>query len=179
MQCGVARSTACSATEAPPLRQSHRSALLGPLEWRRISVSQVLRQSSAADRRSRQRKSPGSISSAQSCQGPARRKRGRSDQVDAFWRSGRSCGSCLVVLRHARLQEERPSSYAAILPFAQVERFTESLTRLLGSGGLLALWNVHFRLADMAAASCFSRCFNWSESARQSAALWPERQAAR
>jgi len=63
---------------------------------------------------------------------------------------------CLAVLRHARLQEERPSSCAAILPFAQAERFTECLTSLLRPGGLLALWNVHFRLADMASASCFS-----------------------
>lgn len=62
---------------------------------------------------------------------------------------------CLAVLRHARLEEERPLSCAAILPFAQVERFTESLTSLLRPGGLLALWNVHFRLADMASASCF------------------------
>lgn len=63
---------------------------------------------------------------------------------------------CLAVLRHARLEEERPSSCAAILPFAQVERFTASLTSLLRPGGLLALWNVQFRLADMVAASCFS-----------------------
>lgn len=62
---------------------------------------------------------------------------------------------CLAVLRHARLQEERPSSCAAILPFAQAERFTESLTSLLRPGGLLALWNVHFRLADMTASRRF------------------------
>lgn len=63
---------------------------------------------------------------------------------------------CLAVLRHARLQEERPSSCAAILPFAKAERFTSGFAGLLRSGGLLALWNVHFRLADMATASCFS-----------------------
>lgn len=62
---------------------------------------------------------------------------------------------CLAVLRHARLEEERPSSCAAILPFAHAERFTERLTALLRPGGLLALWNVHFRLADMAPASRF------------------------
>jgi 2-polyprenyl-3-methyl-5-hydroxy-6-metoxy-1,4-benzoquinol methylase len=63
---------------------------------------------------------------------------------------------CLAVLRHARLEEERLSSCTAILPFAQAERFTASLTNLLRPGGLLALWNVHFRLADMATASRFS-----------------------
>lgn len=67
---------------------------------------------------------------------------------------------CLAVLRHARLEEERPASCAAILPFAKVERFTERLADLLGPGGLLALWNVHFRLADMAIASQFSAIFD-------------------
>ena len=63
---------------------------------------------------------------------------------------------CLAVLRHARLEEERPASCAAILPFAKVERFTERLADLLGPGDLLALWNVHFRLADMTIANRFS-----------------------
>lgn len=63
---------------------------------------------------------------------------------------------CLAVLRHARLEEERPSSCAAILPFVQAERFTTNLANLLRPGGLLALWNVHFRLADMAVGTRFS-----------------------
>jgi 2-polyprenyl-3-methyl-5-hydroxy-6-metoxy-1,4-benzoquinol methylase len=63
---------------------------------------------------------------------------------------------CLAVLRHARLEEERPASCAAILPFARVERFAKNLADLLGSGGLLALWNVNFRLADMTIASQFA-----------------------
>lgn len=63
---------------------------------------------------------------------------------------------CLAVLRHARLEEERPSSCAAILPFGQAELFAGNLANLLRPGGLLALWNVHFRLADMAVAGRFS-----------------------
>jgi predicted O-methyltransferase YrrM len=60
---------------------------------------------------------------------------------------------CLAVLRHAQLEERRPSSCAAILPFIKVERFAGKLVDLLRPGGLLALWNVQFRLADMAIAS--------------------------
>ena len=63
---------------------------------------------------------------------------------------------CLAVLRHAKLEEERPVSCAVILPFARVEQFAENLADLLCSGGLLALWNVHFRLDDMTIASQFS-----------------------
>lgn len=63
---------------------------------------------------------------------------------------------CLAVMRHARLQEECPASCAAILPFARVERFAESLAERVEPDGLLALWNVHFRLADMAIASQFA-----------------------
>ena len=63
---------------------------------------------------------------------------------------------CLAVLRHARLEEERPLTSTAILPFAQAERFAKNLADLLDPGGLLALWNVHFRLADMTIASRFA-----------------------
>jgi spermidine synthase len=77
---------------------------------------------------------------------------------------------CLAVLRHARLEEERPASCAAILPFAKIERFTERLADLLGPGGLLALWNVHFQLADMAIANRFSAVL---ELARGSVANQP------
>lgn len=63
---------------------------------------------------------------------------------------------CLAVLRHARLEEERPASCTAILPFARAEGFATNLASLVRSGGLLALWNVHFRLSDMAVASRFT-----------------------
>lgn len=63
---------------------------------------------------------------------------------------------CLAVLRHARLQDEQPESSAAILPFARAETFVTGLAALVRPGGLLALWNVHFRLADMAVAPDFA-----------------------
>ena len=62
---------------------------------------------------------------------------------------------CLAVLRHARLQEEQPLSSRAILPFAQAEKFIAALTALVRPKGLLGLWNVHFRLADMRIAPAF------------------------
>lgn len=62
---------------------------------------------------------------------------------------------CLAVLRHARLQDEQPESSAAILPFARAEAFATSLAALVRPDGLLALWNVHFRLADMGIAPDF------------------------
>ena len=62
---------------------------------------------------------------------------------------------CLAVLRHARLEEERPLTSSAILPFAQAERFVEALCALVRPGGLVALWNVHFRLVDMKVAPDF------------------------
>lgn len=62
---------------------------------------------------------------------------------------------CLAVLRHARLEEERPAACTAILPFARAQRLAEALAALVRPGGLLALWNVHFRLADMAIAADF------------------------
>ncbi len=63
---------------------------------------------------------------------------------------------CLAVLRHARLQDEAPARCSAVLPFARAERFVTALAALVRPQGLLALWNVHFRLADMAVADAFA-----------------------
>lgn len=63
---------------------------------------------------------------------------------------------CMAVLRHGLLEELRPDSCAGILPFAKAERFATDLARCVRPGGLLALWNVHFRLTDMAIASRFT-----------------------
>lgn len=62
---------------------------------------------------------------------------------------------CLAVLRHARLEEERPPACTVILPFARAERIVESLAGLVRTGGLLGVWNVHFRIADMTIAADF------------------------
>jgi len=59
----------------------------------------------------------------------------------------------LAVLRHGRLEAERPESCTDILPFA---RFAEGLARLdavLEPGGWLALVHAHFRLVDIALAA--------------------------
>lgn len=62
----------------------------------------------------------------------------------------------LAVLRHGDLHAHRPHSCAAILPFAKVERAVEGLVRCLASGGLLAIWNCHYRFCDMKAANGFA-----------------------
>ena len=48
-------------------------------------------------------------------------------------------------------------SCAAILPFARVEQFAKKTWRICSTrAGGLALWNVHFRLADMTIAIRFA-----------------------
>lgn len=79
---------------------------------------------------------------------------------------------CLAVLRHARLEEERPESSRAILPFAKAEGFVTSLAALVRPGGLLALWNVHFRLADMAAGGNFASVFELEKGDRANQPLY-------
>lgn len=54
----------------------------------------------------------------------------------------------MAVLRHGRLEAERPASCAAVLPFA---RFAETIARLdrhIAPGGWLALYHAHFRFRD-------------------------------
>jgi Methyltransferase domain len=79
---------------------------------------------------------------------------------------------CLAVLRHARLEDERPEICSAILPFARAERFVAGLGALVRPGGLLALWNVHFRLADMAAAADFTAVLKLEKGARANQPLY-------
>lgn len=63
---------------------------------------------------------------------------------------------CMAVVRHQDLQHLQPESCADILPFAKAETFLTALAKLIRPGGLLALWNVHFRLEDMALAKSFT-----------------------
>ena len=79
---------------------------------------------------------------------------------------------CLAVLRHARLEEERPLTSTATLPFAQAERFVEALCALVRPGGVLALWNVHFRLADMKVASDFPTVLELAKGAMANQPLY-------
>lgn len=57
---------------------------------------------------------------------------------------------CLSVLRHARLDAERPASSAAILPFARYAAMIDALDACLRPGGTLILWGSNFRFADTA-----------------------------
>jgi 2-polyprenyl-3-methyl-5-hydroxy-6-metoxy-1,4-benzoquinol methylase len=55
---------------------------------------------------------------------------------------------CLSVLRHARLDAERPESCADILPFSRYLAMIESFDRALKPGGLLLLWGANFLFTD-------------------------------
>lgn len=79
---------------------------------------------------------------------------------------------CLAVVRHARLQAEAPASCAGVLPFARAEAFVEGLAALTRPGGLLALWNVHFRLSDMVCAADFEPALDMAKGAAANQPLY-------
>ena len=54
----------------------------------------------------------------------------------------------LSVLRHGRLDAERPAECSAIFPFARFDAALADLDRCLRPGGVLALMACHFRFAD-------------------------------
>jgi SAM-dependent methyltransferase len=60
---------------------------------------------------------------------------------------------CLSVLRHARLDAERPESCAEILPFSRYVLMIEQFDRALKPGGLLVLWGANFLFTDTPTAS--------------------------
>jgi hypothetical protein len=55
---------------------------------------------------------------------------------------------CLSVLRHARLDVDRPESCAGILPFARYLAIVERFDAALKPGGLLILWGANFLFTD-------------------------------
>jgi 2-polyprenyl-3-methyl-5-hydroxy-6-metoxy-1,4-benzoquinol methylase len=55
---------------------------------------------------------------------------------------------CLSVLRHARLDVERPQSCADILPFERYLAIVERFDAALKPGGLLILWGANFLFTD-------------------------------
>jgi SAM-dependent methyltransferase len=59
---------------------------------------------------------------------------------------------CLSVLRHARLDAERPPTCSAILPFERFADMIGAFDRVLRPDGLLVLWGTNFRFADTPAA---------------------------
>lgn len=62
---------------------------------------------------------------------------------------------CLSVLRHGRLDAERPASCASIMPFARFAQTIAALDHTLKPGGLLFVWGSNFRFADTAVAHNF------------------------
>ena len=72
---------------------------------------------------------------------------------------------CMAVLRHGELQASRPQQCDALLAFATAERTVSELARCLKPGGLLAIWNCHFRFVDMAAAAQFDVAYSSAEGA--------------
>lgn len=62
----------------------------------------------------------------------------------------------LAVFRHGELERDQPESCAGILPFTRFEQGVGMLDGVLRPGGILALWNGHFRLADTGLAERYS-----------------------
>jgi SAM-dependent methyltransferase len=54
----------------------------------------------------------------------------------------------LAVFRHGELEADRPAQCTHVLPFARFAAGVAALDACLDEGGLLAIWNAHFRLAD-------------------------------
>lgn len=54
----------------------------------------------------------------------------------------------LSVLRHGRLDAERPDDCSAILPFARFAAILDGLDRCLRPGGYMVLWGSNFRFRD-------------------------------
>ena len=62
---------------------------------------------------------------------------------------------CMAVLQHGALRQNPPSSCADYIRFADVAAIVTGLAHCLKPGGLLVIWNSHFRFADMPAAAGF------------------------
>lgn len=73
--------------------------------------------------------------------------RGESDEYyDAIF--------CLAVTRHPDLATGQPDSCEKSLPFGKFDALMSEFCRILKPGGLLVIWNSHFRFAD-------SDAFHW------------------
>ncbi len=79
---------------------------------------------------------------------------------------------CMAVMRHGGLQAERPPRCDGILSFARAEAFAAGVAALVRPGGLLALWHVHFRFGDMAAAAGFEPVLRLPERAEANQPLY-------
>lgn len=67
---------------------------------------------------------------------------------------------CLAVTRHPDLAAERPDSCEEFLPFEKFDALMSDLCRILKPGGLLVVWNSHFRFGDCDAAHWFRTVYH-------------------
>jgi SAM-dependent methyltransferase len=66
---------------------------------------------------------------------------------------------CMAVTRHATLEAERPLDCSPWLRFEQFDALMTNFDRLLTPGGVLAIWNSHFRFGDSGVAHRFTPIF--------------------
>jgi SAM-dependent methyltransferase len=75
--------------------------------------------------------------------------------------SGEAAGSfdavlALAVFRHGELERDQPDSCAATLAFSRFEDGVAMLDRVLRPGGILAIWNAHYRMRDTSLAGNYA-----------------------
>ncbi len=63
---------------------------------------------------------------------------------------------CLSVLRHGRLEAERPDNCSAILPFSRFDAIVTQLDNCLKPGGLLFVWGSQFDFASATVAAGYT-----------------------
>jgi 2-polyprenyl-3-methyl-5-hydroxy-6-metoxy-1,4-benzoquinol methylase len=75
---------------------------------------------------------------------------------------------CLAVLRHGALQKWVPDNCQPWITFAAVDQMVTELARCVKPGGYLAIWNSHFRFADMTVAGQFKPVLSKARQGRVS-----------
>ncbi len=81
----------------------------------------------------------------------------------------------MAVFRHGQIELERPEDCAAILPFADVAAGIARLDAVLRPGGWLAIYNAHFRFADMPVAGHYrAEPFRMTDHAPQTLLYGPD-----
>lgn len=81
---------------------------------------------------------------------------------------------CLSVLRHGRLDAERPASCEKIMPFARFADLVSAFDLALKPGGLLVLWGCNFRFADTPLAAGYRLISVPGKPAQQGAFFGPD-----
>lgn len=66
---------------------------------------------------------------------------------------------CMAVTRHATLEAEQPLDCSPWLRFDRFDALMQQFNRLLVPGGILAIWNSHFRFGDSSVAGAYAPIF--------------------